>query len=378
MNRLRPVSVAVLILTSVLLAVTLLPESAMTVQAQNQSEALPKSGRELYQRACSSCHGVDGRGVRQSRVGFEEELPDFTDCSFATREPDGDWIAIAHEGGPIRGFSEMMPAFGDVLTVGDLQLIMGHIRGFCTSEAWPRGELNLPRPLVTEKAYPEDETVWTTEIDLEGQGAVMNEIVFEKRFWSRSQVEILFPFGWYKDEDWKGGVGDIGLGLKHVLFDSLNSGSIFSVTGEVLLPTGNKERGFGKGTTVFEGFASYGQLLPSEFFLHAQAGFELPASTTDADNEAFWRGVLGRTLTQGRFGRAWSPMCEVLGARELGSGHEVQWDLIPQFQVSLNARQHILLNVGVRVPLTEADERHTAILFYVFWDWFDGSLFEGW
>lgn len=378
MNGLHRALAPVLLITSSLFATSLISASAFAVAVQGGSSVTAKSGQELYESACSSCHGLDGRGVRQSRVGFEEGLPDFSDCSFATREPDNDWIAIAHEGGPVRGFSEMMPAFGDILSVGDLELVMSHIRGFCTNDAWPRGELNLPRPLVTEKAYPEDEAVWTTEIDLEGSGAVMNEIVFEKRFWSRSQIEILFPFGWYKDEEWKGGVGDIALGLKQVLFDSLRSGSIFSVTGEVLFPTGSKEMGFGKGTTVFEGFASYGQLLPSDFFLQAQAGFELPASKDDAENEVFWRGVLGKTLTQGEFGRAWSPMCEVLGARELGSGHEISWDLVPQLQVALNTRQHIMLNVGVRVPLTEADERHTAFLFYLFWDWFDGSLFEGW
>ena len=378
MNGLRPALGGVLSLTALPLIAALLSASAMGTKIQDPGGILPKSGQELYQTACSGCHGLDGRGREKSRVGFKEELPDFTDCNFATREPDADWIAVAHEGGPVRGFSQMMPAFGDALSVGDLELVMNHIRGFCSNDSWPRGEVNLPRALITEKAFPEDETVWTTEIDLEGPGAVMNEIVFEKRFWPRSQVEILFPFGWYKEEEWKGGVGDIGLAFKHVLFDSLRKGSIFGVAGEVFFPTGNKERGFGKGTTVFEGYAAYGQLLPSDFFLQAQAGFELPANNDVAEDEVFWRGVLGKTFTQGQFGRAWSPMCEVLGARELGTGHEVKWDLLPQVQIPLNTRQHSLLNIGVRVPLTDSGPRHTALLFYLFWDWFDGSLFEGW
>jgi mono/diheme cytochrome c family protein len=362
----------------ILVLAAIFSQSVSGATVQDTGKDLPKSGKQLYLAACSSCHGSDGAGASRSRVGFDEDLPDFTDCNFATREPDADWVVVAHEGGPIRGFSNRMPAFGDALSVGELELVISHIRGFCTSDAWPRGELNLPRPLVTEKAFPEDETVWTTGIDLEGPGAVENEIVFEKRFWPRSQLEISFPFGWFKEEQWKGGVGDIGLGMKHVLWDSLDNGSILGLTGEVLLPTGNKERGFGKGTTVFEGFATYGQLLPSEFFLHAQAGVEVPASKASADDEVFWRGVLGRTFTQGQFGRAWSPMCEVLGARELGSDHEVKWDLVPQFQVALNTRQHIMFNVGFRIPVTDTDHRHTAILFYLFWEWFDGGLFEGW
>ena len=50
----------------------------------------------------------------------------------------------------------------------------------------------------------------------------------------------------------------------------------------------------------------FGQLLPSDMFLHAQAGAELSTDRAKASHEAFWRGVFGRTYEQGRFGRAWS------------------------------------------------------------------------
>ena len=56
-------------------------------------------------RRVPACHGADGRGSPPERVGFDVPLPDFTDCSFATREPDGDWFAVAHQGGPVRGFA---------------------------------------------------------------------------------------------------------------------------------------------------------------------------------------------------------------------------------------------------------------------------------
>src|SRR5690606_16409747 len=141
-----------------------------------------RSGEELYRAACAACHGVDGTGTTQALVGFDVPLPDFTDCSFASREPDADWIAVAHQGGPIRGFSRLMPAFGAALTVDELQSVMDSIRTVCRDDGWPRGELNLPRAQVTEKAYPEDELVLTTVFAIEGPGAWMNEFVYEKRF----------------------------------------------------------------------------------------------------------------------------------------------------------------------------------------------------
>ncbi len=336
----------------------------------------------VYQSACAACHGADGTGVEASRVAFEEPLPDFTDCSFASREPDGDWAAVTHDGGPVRGFSEMMPAFGDALTTEMIQWAVDHVRTFCGNDDWPRGELNLPRPMVTEKAYPEDEAVWTTSAAIEGDGAVMHEIVYEKRFGARNQIELVVPFGWHEMEvegglEWRGGVGDVALGFKRALFHSLSSGSIFSATAEFVLPTGDEADGFGKGTTVFEPFLSFGQILPADAFLHLQVGAELPFDGDVAEEEAFWRAALGKSFTQDRFGRTWSPMVELLGSRELTAGEGVAWDALPQVQVTLNTRQHVMANVGVRIPL-DPDTGDTELLVYLLWDWFDGGLAAGW
>lgn len=342
------------------------------------------TGEELYRSACSSCHGADGRGSPQYRVGFDVPVPDFTDCNFASREPDADWIAIAHQGGPVRAFSEIMPAFGKALSLEELSSIMSHIRSFCGNSDWPPGELNLPRFLVTEKAYPEDEAVYSLAVDVEGRGAVSNKVVYEKRFGARNQFELSIPFGWKERRgisgqgDWQGGLGDVAAGIKRALFHNADSGTIFSATGEIVLPTGDSQKGFGKGTTVFEPFVSFGQILPSEFFFQSQAGFELPADTDSAHQEGFGRFGLGRTFTSGQFGRSWSPMCEFLGTREFDDDEKIQWDFVPQIQVTVNQRQHIMLNIGVRLPLTDSGVRDTQLLFYLLWDWFDGGFFSGW
>ncbi|MGQ0736919.1 MAG: c-type cytochrome, partial [Acidobacteriota bacterium] len=52
----------------------------------------PQGGPDLYARACATCHGADGRGASRALVAFDDPLPDFTDCSFASREPDEDWL----------------------------------------------------------------------------------------------------------------------------------------------------------------------------------------------------------------------------------------------------------------------------------------------
>src|SRR5688572_572401 len=129
-------------------------EVALDAQSVDRSAL---NGRQLYHAACAACHGDDGRGTDIAIRGFETEPPDFTDCSLTTPEADLDWLSVVHQGGPARAFDRMMPAFGDELSHGQIALIVDHVRTFCAERGWPRGDLNLPRPLVTEKAFPENE-----------------------------------------------------------------------------------------------------------------------------------------------------------------------------------------------------------------------------
>lgn len=363
-------------------AALMLPAGAHALPLTPQaSHATAGTGRALYERGCANCHGVDGRGAPRASVGFEEPLPDFTDCSFSTREPDADWTAIVHDGGPARAFGEMMPAFGEAMSVEEIVDTLAYVRSFCGERSWPRGELNLPRPLVTEKAFPEDELVVSTSIAAEGEGEVSSKVVYERRFGARNQIEVVVPFAFDEGAagggSWTGGVGDVVFGAKRAFYHDVDRGSIFSAAAEIIFPTGDDERGFGKGTAVFEPFVAFGQILPADSFFQFQSGIELPFDTARATREAFWRFVAGRSFSQQRWGRTWSPMIELVAAKELADQEPVLWDVVPQLQVTLSTRQHIMANVGVRLPLNER-QRSTQVMVYLLWDWFDGPFLKGW
>ena len=340
---------------------------------------VPLSGEALYQGACAACHGRHGRGMPQPSVGFELPLPDFTDCQFANREPDQDWLAVSHEGGPARGFDRLMPAFGDVMSPDDMARVIAHVRSFCPDPAWPRGELNMPRALVTEKAFPEDEAVFTMAVDTDRPSSTASKLVYEKRFGANNQIELIVPFDTTRTagDTFSGGLGDIAVGFKRSVYHNARSGSILALAGEVILPTGDESEGFGSGVTKVEPFVAFGQALPADSFFQVQAGVELPMDRALHD-ESFFRFVGGRSFTEGRFGRTWSPMMELVGARELAQGEPVLWDVVPQVQITLNTRQHIMFNAGVRVPVNAREGRSTRVLFYILWDWFDGGLGSGW
>jgi len=341
------------------------------------------SGKEVFEAACISCHGKDGKGAPESMTVFERPatFPDFTDCNGAIREKESDYRAIVYYGGRARGFSEIMPSFAEALTSDQIYKVVGYLRTLCAEPGWPRGELNFPRAFATEKAFPEDEDTLSTAINTSGTPAITSQLAYEKRIGKLTQLEIVVPFSADRVSpgSWIGGIGDIHAGLKRVLAQNLRTGTIFSAQGEIAMPTGNRSRGLGNGVTIFEAFGAFGQALPGNSFVQIQAGMEFPTNTNTLPRAAFWRTALGKTLApdHGR-GRAWSPMMEFLADRDFQTGARTKWDILPQFQVTLSKRQHIRADIGFQIPVNQRTGRSSQLVFYLLWDSFDGGLRDGW
>jgi len=375
-----------------LLLITLTCTSAARAAGASLSQQLDvHGGAELYEHACAACHGPTGHGTPQIEAGFEppETFPHFDKCEETAPEFTRDYTAVIRDGGPARGFSQIMPAFAAVLTPPEIDEVVRYLRSLCKEPGWPRGELNVPRALVTEKAFPESETVLTTTAATHGSAAVNNEIVYEQAFGKHDQLEVALPFGWMHQPGGGlgGGLGDIVVGDKHVLFSKLHSdpdrpvyestGSILSIQGEVTFPTGNVSKGLGEGETVFGMFAAYDVLLPADTFIELQAGGDFPLHIHDTPNSVYLNSAFGKILTR-NFGRQWSPMIEVLAKRDLGAGTVTDWDVLPEMQVTLNRRQHVRAALGFRLPVNDTAGRPKQVIAYILWDWFDGGLLEGW
>jgi hypothetical protein len=193
-------------------------------------------------------------------------------------------------------------------------------------------------------------------------------------------VEIAIPYTFtHETGDWGASFGDLALGYKQALIHSVKKGSIFSVGGEIIAPTGNTILGTGGESTVFEAFAAFGQRLPADGFLQVHTGVELPAHPDDLPRAYYLRTAIGKTFsTAGGLGRRWSPMVEFIGDRDLVSGAITNWDVVPEIQIPMSKRMHILGSIGFRIPANNTANRQKQVMFYVLWDWVDGPLTQGW
>ena len=90
---------------------------------------------------------------------------------------------------------------------------------------------------------------------------VNGRLIYEQRFLRRQQLEVIVPFGSLQGPSGshETGIGDVAAGAKSMLVANLDTGTVLSVAGEVIFPTGNKDKGLGKGAVILEPFVSFAQ-----------------------------------------------------------------------------------------------------------------------
>src|SRR5262249_27073051 len=157
--------------------------------------------------------------------------------------------------------------------------------------------LNLPRAMVTEKAFPENETVVASSINAQGPAGIASTVFYEHRLGTTAMFEVQVPYDFTRENgSWGAGFGDLALGYKQTLFDSLAKGAIVSGGAELSMPTGSVSLGTGGVSSVFEVFGAYGQLLPASSFLQVHTGFELPAHPDEQPRAYYLRTAIGKTF----------------------------------------------------------------------------------
>jgi mono/diheme cytochrome c family protein len=327
--------------------------------------------KALYAQACAACHGTDGKG--SPTYQGETPVPDFSDCPANTAEPSEQWETIVSRGGPSRGLSSAMPAYGEALDPEEIRGLVAYLRTFCQNfEKYPPGDLNFRRPLDTGKAYPEQEIVLKPEYArFDEDGATGMEASYENRISRGFQYEVTVPF--VLQSAGETGLGDLEIELKQVVGFSLPRMEILSAGLGLTLPTGDLEKGLGDGATVFEPFVAFGKAW-GPTILQTRLQGEISANAARRDSVLAFQLALSRALGPPRV--AWTPAVEFLGSRNLATG-ENEWASVLEISKPLSALGHVIGALGVRLPITESQEKY-RIEAYVLWDFGDGPFWNGW
>jgi mono/diheme cytochrome c family protein len=312
----------------------------------------PDSGRVLYRLWCSSCHGDDARGVSRSSARLEVPATDLAACAVSSTEPEELWVDIVRDGGASVGLSVDMPAFGDGATLDQIRAVVRYIRSLCGEQGWPPGELNLPRPLLAEKAFPENEVV----IETRGRA---QEFIYERRIGRRLQVEGVVR----TLADSGGGFQSATAAVKYNAWHDLPRHALVSLGLEVTPPLKSGTR------WEVEPYVASG-LNPGGGAWIIQGELLAPWEETE--------GMMGAELCVGvgrQAGRV-VPMLEA-GWTIPREGQQALV-LIPQSWFQLSRLGHVAASVGVELPVAGLDQRRASLRAFVLWDFGDGPLLRGW
>ena len=337
---------------------------------------------DVYRAACATCHGPDGHGSPKSIVGFDVPLPDFTDCAFATAEPDQDWQAVVHEGGRIRGLDRHMPAFGDALSPEEIALAVGHVRTFCRQPAWPRGDLNFPRAFFTEKAFPENEIGLGDDVHASrrarGRQRADLRAALRRAKPDRSECADRLPAG-RRRVSWNRGLGDVAFAFRRTLYASMRTRR-------------HRRRRRGSDAPDRQGGTRARQRLHRLRTVRDVGPDRCRATRSSRCTAASrFRRTRPRARREGvsahraRHHRSRRTAASAAPGRRRSKccGHvrrtaPSEWDVVPQMQVTLRSSSTSWSPSACGFRSTQREERPAAGPDLPVWDWFDGGFFEFW
>jgi cytochrome c553 len=322
-----------------------------------------QAGKLLYDQACAKCHGADGRGVSKTDLDIKTDVPDLTRCQDQGEETDYKWLLILSKGGPYVGLSADMPSF-ELYSEDQRRQVIAYSRTFCKQD-WVRGELNFERPLVTAKAYPENEIIISPFIAHSretGATSVEFKLEMERRIGNRLQFEIAAPLAARQplsSTHFARGFGDGEIGAKYVIAHSFRNRFIASAGADLSAPTGRASEGIGHGTWIFEPYWAVGKAFGG-VIAQSQIKVELPFNRDKAERVFVYNTNVGwriRPDPRGVF-----PSLDITG-----EDHNVA--LIPQLRYGISKNGKWAIALGVRRPVHGDMSERFAVIGYLLWEY---------
>ena len=319
-------------------------------------------GREIFEQNCIMCHGEDAKGTGQLAAALPVRPANLTDCKLTAEDSEEVVQGIIRHGGPYAGRSSVMPAFETVLSHSDIEDVARYVKSLCADPDWVPEELNFPRPLITGKAFPEQEMLVGGRFGRNGEKVNEYSGVLDYRVNGLTNIEIRSRALSIKPDigPTESGLGDTVLSVKRVVAFSPRYRTLASAGVELTLPTGSDRRGLGEGSFVFEPNFRAG-VDWKQFVVQVAGALAFPARTSNINSEGKLDVAIGRYFFPDPRLQI-TPMIELNTTTRLsGSSYgETKSAILPQVRVKWLVWS---LGVGAPAPITRARDFAVRPLF---------------
>lgn len=327
----------------------------------------------LYSRACAACHGADGSGLPEDHpnyANFDPPPADLTDPLFNSREPAADWALVIKYGGARLGLSQQMPGYEAALSDEQIDDLVGHLKTLADTSRYPPGDLNFLRPILTTKAFPEDEALIINGFERsesENADLLLTTLYYGFRFGARFQGEV--KANHINPQAERSELEEIELGFKWAFYDNLEKQVIWALGLETAIPIeddSSEERlipYFSVAKGISDSVTFQGTLRASVF------ASDLDRGAARLSGIFHWMPSI--------WPRSVSPALEFAITEPLQSGADSEISLIPQLYAGLSKGGHVAFSAGVQIPLSDADYKYRVRTFLL-WDIADGPFWRGW
>ena len=167
---------------------------------------------------------------------------DLTDPLFNSREPRADWFLVVKYGGARLGLSSQMPGFDGALSDERIEELVEHLKQLVDTSRFPPGELNFLRPILTTKAFPEDEALLITRFESGTPPAadnLLSTLYYARRFGARYQGEV--KLNHFAEDGGSAEVEELELGFKWAFHDNLERQALYTLGLEFAFPIEDSE-----------------------------------------------------------------------------------------------------------------------------------------
>jgi mono/diheme cytochrome c family protein len=254
----------------------------------------PTRGKVVFQQSCSLCHGADAKGAGYLAPSLPVPPADFTNCRITSEDPVEMVEGVVRHGGPWAGLSPAMPAWEGTLSDQQIADVASYVKTLCTDPNWVPGELNLPRALVTGKAFPEQEAILGGRFGRNGKKVTELFAELEYRVNGRTGIEVTPRYQWMSGTGGsESGLGDTSISVRHVIAWDPVQLWLATIGLELSLPTGSKTRGLGMGEVVWEPFVRGGWDW-HQFVLQTSFALVLPTETSNTNAAFAYDVAIGR------------------------------------------------------------------------------------